>query len=434
MLPGRTEASSQPIRCAVYARKSTEEGLDQPFNSLEAQRDSAQAYIASQQAQGWELLPDIYNDGGFTGANMERPALARLLRNIEEGRVDCVVVYKVDRLSRSLLDFARIIGAFEKHGVSFVSVTQQFNTSTPVGRLTLHILLSFAQFERETISERTRDNKSAARRKGKWTGGYVPLGYDLAPGKGLLVVNEQEAARVRSIFELFRATGSVRATIEELHGRGWTTKSWKTSDGKEHRGRPFTAGSLVRLLSNELYTGLVRHQGKLYRGEQVGIVKERLWRQATKILNNQPKVEPKERTNNNRALLKGLLQCGGCGKPMAATRTGKGKRRYRYYVCRTQQTNETGCAKRHLVAESIENSVLEHLRPLKRSGIRNLLQAVAARSKEAVSGKEAVNAIDDDTSRLRKLLHAVITAVIYHAATGDVTIQLRASKRGDHAT
>ena len=191
------------VRCAIYTRKSTEEGLEQEFNSLDAQREAAEAYILSQKAEGWCALPQRYDDGGFSGGNIDRPALAKLLADVEAGLLDSVVVYKVDRLSRSLLDFARILGIFEKHHISFVSVTQQFNTSVPVGRLTLNILFSFAQFEREIISERTRDKKAAARRKGKWTGGFIPLGYDLYPGCGGLVINEQEAERVRSIYRLF---------------------------------------------------------------------------------------------------------------------------------------------------------------------------------------------------------------------------------------
>src|SRR6202171_3404460 len=213
-----------PVRCAIYTRKSTEEGLEKEFNSLDAQRGGAEAYVLSQRQEGWLALLHKYDDGGFTGANMERPALGRLMADIEAGRIDCVVVYKVDRLSRSLLDFARMMGVFEQHGVSFVSVTQQFTTRTPVGRLTLHILLSFAQFEREIISERTRDKKAAAKRKGKWTGGYLPLGYDLDPQGGKLIVNPAEANQVRAIFELFVESRSLAATLEELHRRGWQTK------------------------------------------------------------------------------------------------------------------------------------------------------------------------------------------------------------------
>jgi len=214
-----------PVRCAIYTRKSSEEGLEQEFNSLDAQREAAEAFILSQRQEQWQALPYKYDDGGFGGGNMDRPALRKLLEEIEAGRVDTVVVYKVDRLSRSLLDFARLMGVFEQHGVSFVSVTQQFNTSTPVGRLTLHILLSFAQFERETISERTRDKKAAAKRKGKWTGGYVPLGYDLDTRGGKLVLNDSEAEHVRTIFKIFAEKRSLALTLEEVQRRGWKTKS-----------------------------------------------------------------------------------------------------------------------------------------------------------------------------------------------------------------
>src|SRR5947208_11954848 len=213
MLDSNTPAG--PVRCAIYTRKSTEEGLEQEFNSLDAQREAAQAYIASQRQEGWLALPYPYDDGGWTGGNMDRPALGQLMRDIEAGRMDCVVVYKVDRLSRSLLDFARIMGLFEKHGVSFVSVTQQFNTRTPVGRLTLNILFSFAQFELEIISERTRDKKAAAKRKGKWTGGYLPLGYDLDAHLRRLIVNPEEAERVRAILELLTKVRSLEATGTE---------------------------------------------------------------------------------------------------------------------------------------------------------------------------------------------------------------------------
>src|SRR5712671_2203217 len=214
------------MRCAVYTRKSTEEGLEQEFNSLDAQRESAEAYILSQREAGWIALPERYDDGGYTGANLDRPALRRLLADIEAGRIDCVLVYKVDRLSRSLLDFARLTGEFDKRGVSFVSVTQQFNTTTSMGRLTLNILLSFAQFEREIIVERTRDKMSAARRKGKWMGGIPVLGYEVAAGGGKLVVNEEEAQRVRSLFEIYLECRSVDQLLVEIEARGWTNRIW----------------------------------------------------------------------------------------------------------------------------------------------------------------------------------------------------------------
>lgn len=214
----KTSTAHPSVRCAIYTRKSTEEGLEQEFNSLDAQRDSGEAYVASQQHEGWECLPNQYDDGGFTGGNMDRPAMQRLMADIEAGKIDCVVVYKVDRLSRSLLDFARIMEVFEKHNVSFVSVTQQFNTATSMGRLILHVLLSFAQFERELISERTRDKIAASRRKGKWWGGMPVIGYDVVERK--LVVNEEEARIVREIFRLYLELESLIPVVQEIERRG----------------------------------------------------------------------------------------------------------------------------------------------------------------------------------------------------------------------
>src|SRR5438477_143918 len=238
------------MRCAIYTRKSSEEGLAQEFNSLDAQRESAEAYILSQRHAGWTALADHYDDGGYTGANLERPALQRLQSDIEAGRIDCVVVYKVDQLSRSLLDFSRLMGIFEKRDVNLVSVTQQFNTTTSMGRLTLNVLLSFAQFEREIIAERTRDKIAATRRKGKWAGGYPLLGYDVDPRGGRLLVNEDEAVRVRAIFELYLEKQSLLPVVEELARRGWVGKRWFNRKGKERGGQPFTRTSLHRLLTN----------------------------------------------------------------------------------------------------------------------------------------------------------------------------------------
>ncbi len=269
---------SSPLRCAIYTRKSTEEGLTQEFNTLEAQRESAEAYVQSQVHAGWTALTERYDDGGYTGANLERPALRRLLADIAAGRIDCVTVYKVDRLSRSLLDFARLMEIFERHQVSLVSVTQPLNTTGSLGRLTLNILLSFAEFERLMISDRTRDKMGAARRKGKWVGGTPVLGYDIAVTGGKLVVNEEEASLVQSIFVLYLNSRSLGSVLAEIHVRGWTTKRWRTRDGKEHRGHPFTKATLRRLLSNVLYLGKVSHQEAVYAGEQRPIVDEGVWK------------------------------------------------------------------------------------------------------------------------------------------------------------
>ena len=287
MLPrcGEEEARSiTPLRCGIYTRKSTEEGLNQEFNSLEAQREGAEAYLASQRQLGWILVPERYDDGGYTGGNLERPALQRLLRDIERSQIDCVLVYKVDRLSRSLLDFARLMETFERHQVSLVSVTQPLNTTTSLGRLTLNILLSFAQFEREMIADRTRDKMAAARRKGKWVGGKPVLGYDVAATGRKLVVNPEEASMVRAIFALYVQHRSLEAVLTEVQARQWTTKRWRSRDGKEHPGRSFTKATLMRLLRNVLYVGQVSHQGQVYPGEQAAVVEKSVWTRVRELL------------------------------------------------------------------------------------------------------------------------------------------------------
>jgi len=277
---GATISEQKIVRCAIYARKSTEEGLAQPFNSLDAQRESAEAYIASQRHMGWTALSRRYEDGGYTGANLERPALRALMQDIEAGQVDYVVVYKVDRLSRSLLDFARLIGAFEEHGVSLVSVTQQLNTTDPLGRLTLNILLSFAQFERELIAERTRDKMRAARRKGKWLGGQPILGYDVDPERGGLKINDGEAQRVRWIFQSVADGKSAEEVLDGLSRRGWWTKQWVSRSGRDHPGRAFQQSDLTRLLPNVMYVGKLRDGEQIYEGEHTGIIDADLWERA----------------------------------------------------------------------------------------------------------------------------------------------------------
>jgi DNA invertase Pin-like site-specific DNA recombinase len=278
------QRSISPLRCAIYTRKSTEEGLNQDFNTLEAQREAAEAYIRSQLHAGWIALAERYDDGGYTGANLERPALRRLLADIAAGRIDCVTVYKVDRLSRSLLDFARLMEIFERRQISLVSITQPLNTTSSLGRLTLNILLSFAEFERQMIADRTRDKMAAARRNGKWVGGTPVLGYDIAVGGGKLVVNPEEARRVQEIFALYLRHRSLAAVLDEMEARQWTTKRWTTRDGQEHAGRPFTKASLERLLRNVLYVGQVSHQGQVYPGEQAAVVEKSVWTRVHELL------------------------------------------------------------------------------------------------------------------------------------------------------
>ncbi len=295
------------VRCAIYTRKSTEEGLDQEFNTLDAQREAAEAYIQSQKHQGWSALPERYDDGGYTGGNMERPALKHLLDHLEAGRIDCVLVYKVDRLSRSLLDFARLMETFEKHHVAFVSVTQQFHTGTSLGRLMLNVLLSFAQFERELIGERTRDKMGAARRKGKWLGSIPVLGYDIDYDQRRLVVNLQEAQRVLDIFRLYLRLGSLIPTVQELAHRGWTNKRWTTRRGTVRGGSPFNKGTLHFLLTNVTYLGKVQYRGEIYHGEQQAIVPQELFDQTRQLLQHNRRCQPSGGQSPLRGLLQGLL-------------------------------------------------------------------------------------------------------------------------------
>jgi site-specific DNA recombinase len=353
------------VRCAVYTRKSTEEGLEQEFNSLDAQRESGEAFVASQRHEGWQCLSEHYDDGGFTGGNMDRPALKRLLADIEAGKIDCVVVYKVDRLSRSLLDFARMMETFDKHGVSFVSVTQQFNTATSMGRLILNVLLSFAQFEREMISERVRDKIAASRRKGKWSGGMPLLGYTVKETK--LVVDEVEAQRVRQIFGLYLEYQALLPTVTELNRRGWTTKHWTTKKGIQRGGRHFTKNSLYDLLTNVTYIGQIRYKDEVHRGEHLPIVPDELFGKAQALLQRNGHTGGRTVRNKHGALLRGLLRCGPCGCAMSHTYTAKGNRRYRYYVCGTaQQRGWSECPSPSVPAGEIERFVVEQIKGIGR--------------------------------------------------------------------
>jgi DNA invertase Pin-like site-specific DNA recombinase len=356
------------VRCAVYTRKSTDEGLDSDFNSLDAQRESAEAYILSQRHEGWEALPEHYDDGGYSGGSLERPGLQRLLDDIEAGSVDCVVVYKLDRLSRSLLDFVKMIEVFDRKGVSFVSVTQRFDTSTSMGRLMLNILLSFAQFEREIIGERIRDKIAATRRKGKYIGGPPVLGYDVDRERKRLVLNPEEAELVRSIFERFAEGRSTTKLAAELNAECRTTKSWTTKKGVTRAGTPWNKAHLYRVLNNPIYLGEVTHRGERYPGEHEAIVSRDLWDRAQAILAKHYRVRGARTRIKTPALLRGLIQCGHCGCAMGPTYAKRRGKMYRYYLCvHAAKNGHSTCPTRALAAGEIEATVIEQLRALLRA-------------------------------------------------------------------
>jgi len=350
-----TKPVVRKLRCAVYTRKSSEEGLDMEFNSLDAQREACEAYVLSQRAEGWQLVPDRYDDGGISGATLERPALRRLLADIEGGRIDVVVVYKIDRLSRALMDFAKLVEVFDRNNVTFVSVTQAFNTTTSMGRLTLNILLSFAQFEREVIGERIRDKFAASRKKGMWMGGFVPLGYDVRDRK--LVINEGEAKTVRMIFERFVKVGSATKLVHQLRSEGVTGK----------QGLLVDKGYVYKLLNNRVYIGLAVHKGTAYPGEHRAIVPQPLWDKVHAILAESPRKRAARSRAQTPALLKGLIFSAN-GRAMTPSHTRKGGKLYRYYVSTDALKRDADtCPVRRLPAAEIEGAVIDQIRVLLRS-------------------------------------------------------------------
>ena len=343
--------------CAIYTRKSSEEGLEQDYNSLHAQREACEAFIRSQAGEGWRLIKTAYDDGGFSGAGMERPGLQQLLANIRAGLVDTVVVYKVDRLTRSLTDFARMVELFDAKGVSFVAVTQQFNTTTSMGRLTLNVLLSFAQFEREVIGERIRDKVAASKRKGIWMGGVLPLGYDVRERK--LVVNHDEAETVRGIFERYLELGNVRLLGNDLRERGIVSSARVSRKGNARGGKQFSRGALYHLLSNPIYLGEIRHKHERYPGQHEAIVSRELWDRVQQRLHDR-RVRSGEghKTEAPSSPLAGKL-FDESGEPLYVQGAAKGQRRYRYYVSRDLIRGDSKDAQRgwRISAPEIEQRV-----------------------------------------------------------------------------
>lgn len=415
---GRRKGRSQrqevkAVRCAIYTRKSTEEGLDQKFNTLEAQRASAEALIASRREFGWVALPERYDDGGFTGTNMKRPALKRLLADIAAGRIDCVAVYRYDRLSRNYLDFARLLQLFEEHEVSFLSVTENFDTSTSVGRLMLNMVFGFAQFERETIADRTRDKMRAARRKGMWTGGYLVLGYDLVDKH--LVVNPEEAEQVREIFELYLERRSIRKAAQEVNARGWTTKTWTKKDGTLRRGTAFSINLLCRLLTNPVYIGKTTADGELHDGEHEAIIDRNTWERVQARIAKNGRTAGGVSRNKHGALLRGLLRCAACDSPMIHTYTKKKGRLYRYYVClKRQKQGSKACPTKPVRAADVEAAVVEKIRAIAKDPalIQETVRQVSRRAKERTKRLQAERRkLQRDLKKQRDELNGLLAAL-----------------------
>lgn len=402
-------------RAAIYTRKSTDAGLEQDFNSLDAQREACAAYIKSQAHEGWRLLPELYDDGGLSGASLERPALKRLLRDIEADSIDIIVVYKVDRLTRSLTDFSKLVELFDKHAVSFVSVTQQFNTTSSMGRLTLNVLLSFAQFEREVIGERIRDKVAQSKAKGIWMGGPVPLGYDL--GDRELLVNPEEAAQVREIYELYLESGSVRALQSALARRGITSKVRHQKNGRTTGGKPLSRGHIYRLLANPIYLGKLPHKGKLYDGKHESIIEPDLWEKVQDRLKSNTQGY-RRAVAQHPSLLAGIL-CTGDGRKLVPSHAVKKGRRYRYYIeQRPGQAEAVGRRERYAALE-VETAVITVLKRF----LEDPIQVMAALSLESASPAVVRRLCDkakglsqrlSDSKETLRLIPEVLAAVIIH--------------------
>jgi site-specific DNA recombinase len=376
-----TGAAPESRRCAIYTRKSTSAGLEQDFNSLDAQREACAAYIGRQ--QGWTLLDDRYDDGGFTGANIERPAFQRLLADIEAGKIDVVVVYKVDRLSRSLLDFAKLMERFGTAGTSFVSVTQNFSTADAMGRLTLNMLMSFAEFEREMIGERTRDKIAAQRRRGKWTGGTVPLGYSVEDKK--LVVNDLEAVLVREVFSFYLQQRSTLAVARLLNQSHRSTKRHVAANGRLREARRWTKADVTRLLRNPVYAGYMGSHGQLYDSEHEPIVDRETFSKVHGLLDDSAR-PTKDSGRNADYVLRGLLRCACCGSAFTPASTRKGRTEYRYYRCvKRDKEGKEACPSAPLPAGAIEEYVIERLREAVAAG--SLASEVEASVRERLKGR-----------------------------------------------
>jgi DNA invertase Pin-like site-specific DNA recombinase len=422
------DSPTKSVRCAIYTRKSSDEGLEQEFNSLDAQRESCEAYIRSQQHEGWITLPALYDDGGFSGGSMDRPALKQLLEDVKAGAINTIVVYKVDRLTRSLMDFAKIVEILDKHGASFVSVTQQFNTTTSMGRLTLNVLLSFAQFEREVTAERIRDKIAQSKAKGMWTGGCVPLGYDAVDKK--LVINGNEAEIIRLIFERYLELGCVQKLQADLDARGLKTKQRIHKTGRMTGGGPFSRSALYQILRNRIYIGEIAHRGKLYPAQHDEIVGREVWEKVQASLAESATTRTFRASAESPALLAGIIY-DDAGNRMTSTHSNKKGVRYRYYTSQAVLQNKrhkTGALIR-IPARDIEVAVLDDLKLLladTESLTRELGQTKVAEA--LLSGPQAA-AITLSSESPADTKRALLTAV-RRIDVGPTTIAIQYSLTG----
>jgi site-specific DNA recombinase len=408
-----TSAKTQ-IRCAIYTRKSSEEGLEQSFNSLHAQREACEAYILSQRHEGWQLLANQYDDGGFSGGNMERPGLKKLIADIASGKIDTVVVYKVDRLTRALSDFAKIVDAFDKQGVSFVSVTQQFNTTTSMGRLTLNVLLSFAQFEREVTGERIRDKVAASKKKGMWMGGHVPKGYDRVEGK--LIINAEEAAAVRNIFLTYLECGCVRKLAERLKHSGIRSKRWTSSTGRQRGGVILSRGSLYHTLNNPIYIGKIAHQGKLHDGQHEPILDLQIWNKVAAMLKDNRVARRSQGNIPSGRLLHGKLVTSD-GQSYTPTHAAKNGRRYFYYILIGSDRGSSVNTIKRLPAEALEERVLSSIvsffdDPLRVSGYFKTLNVRELRLLTSAAKHRAAQLSETTHADTRDFVSRIIQKII----------------------
>ena len=407
------------VRCAIYTRKSSEEGLEQSFNSLDAQREACEAFILSQRQEGWRALPGKYDDGGFSGGTLERPALQRLLQDIDAHKVDTIVVYKVDRLTRSLADFAKIVEALDSRGASFVSVTQQFNSTTSMGRLTLNVLLSFAQFEREVTGERIRDKIAASKRKGMWMGGTLPLGYDLKERK--LIVNCAEAKLVCDIYRQYLKLGCVSKLKAHLDRSGRTSKVRTSVKGRQSGGASYSRGALYQILNNRIYLGEIPHREQSYPGEHDAIVPQRLWQQVQTKMKSDHQYRRNGLRMNSPSLLAGLLE-DAKGHPVTPSHTVKNGKRYRYYVSSRRKGSDVTLphACMRVPAHEIESRVLAKLRSFLQSGdaASELASLVHGVSTEQQLANSAASLAQDwpstHTPELRELCRKILKKVVLH--------------------